>query len=158
MVKALIVKFSDPILAQRLMSLSDDDVLVEHTTRDKFWGDGGDGGKGIKGENYLGKILTALRWVLKYGNCDSRYVPKPILEIVYPTYRKDAPLPPDIMNLSMDYLTEVKREVKDGETVETPYVGGKIHGIQRTRNNKGDIVREIPYVNNKKHVTIRWVL
>jgi predicted NAD-dependent protein-ADP-ribosyltransferase YbiA (DUF1768 family) len=32
-------------------------TLVEHTTRDKYWGDGGDG----KGKNMLGKMLMIIR-------------------------------------------------------------------------------------------------
>lgn len=66
MIKALIVKFKDPKLRKELMSIPDNAVLVEHTRRDKVWGDGGDG----SGTNYLGKILTALSWYLKYGDCE----------------------------------------------------------------------------------------
>ena len=35
--------------------------LVEHTTRDSYWGDGGDG----SGKNMLGKILMEVRDVLR---------------------------------------------------------------------------------------------
>lgn len=70
MTKVLIAKFSLPGLKDKLTSIPDDAVLVEHTSRDSIWADGGDGGTGTHGKNYLGKILTALSHVLKYGNCD----------------------------------------------------------------------------------------
>ena len=66
MIRALVVKFEDPRLKRELMKLPDNTVLVEHTTRDRVWGDGGDG----SGTNYLGKILTALSWYLKHGDCE----------------------------------------------------------------------------------------
>lgn len=66
MIKALIYKFQDPILRKKLISIPDDGMLVEHTSRDAIWGDGGVLGKGT---NYLGKILTVLSHVLKYGSC-----------------------------------------------------------------------------------------
>ena len=70
MVKALLYKFKDPILRAKIIAIPDNALMVEHTTRDKVWGDGGDGGTGEKGTNYLGKILTAISYVLKYGNCN----------------------------------------------------------------------------------------
>jgi len=39
--------------------------LVEHTTRDTFWADGGDNGRG---ENHLGRLLAQLREELVEGN------------------------------------------------------------------------------------------
>jgi ribA/ribD-fused uncharacterized protein len=65
MIRALVVKFKDPKLRNELKKLPDNAVLVEHTRRDRVWGDGGDG----SGLNYLGKILTALSWYLKHGDC-----------------------------------------------------------------------------------------
>ena len=35
--------------------------MVEHTPRDKYWGDGGDGGTGARGLNTLGKLLMKVR-------------------------------------------------------------------------------------------------
>ncbi len=69
MIKALMHKFSNPELYQKITSLPDNVLLVEHTTRDKIWGDGGDGGTGKIGSNYLGKILTVISHVYKYGSC-----------------------------------------------------------------------------------------
>lgn len=71
MIDALYAKFTQyPELRKLLTELQDDTYIVEHTTRDKIWGDGGDGGSGEIGQNRLGKILTALSFCLKYGNCD----------------------------------------------------------------------------------------
>ncbi len=71
MTNALIYKFMQyPRLRAELKSIPDNMILVEHSNRDRVWGDGGDGGTGEKGTNYLGKILTALAWVLKYGSCE----------------------------------------------------------------------------------------
>jgi len=70
MIRALLGKFREKDLKEKLVSIPDNGLLVEHTTRDKIWADGGDGGTGEKGLNYLGKILTAIAHVLKYGSCD----------------------------------------------------------------------------------------
>ncbi len=40
-----------------------DSLLVEHTPRDSYWGDGGDG----SGKNMLGKILMEVRRKLRSG-------------------------------------------------------------------------------------------
>jgi predicted NAD-dependent protein-ADP-ribosyltransferase YbiA (DUF1768 family) len=66
MMTALIDKFTqNPELLKAITNIPDNSYLVEHTSRDSIWGDGGDG----SGSNYLGKILTALSIVLKYGSC-----------------------------------------------------------------------------------------
>ena len=71
MVKAVSEKFTQyQDLKDVLTNLPDNTYLVEHTARDQIWGDGGDGGDGTIGANYLGKILTALSFVLKYGSCE----------------------------------------------------------------------------------------
>lgn len=43
-----------------------DTLLIEHTTRDCFWGDGGNcwSATALSGRNHLGRILTALRYKL----------------------------------------------------------------------------------------------
>jgi ribA/ribD-fused uncharacterized protein len=43
-------------IRQTLLSTGDSRI-VEHTTNDRFWGDGGDG----SGENWLGRILMEIR-------------------------------------------------------------------------------------------------
>lgn len=62
--------FFDDAFIQRLKSLAfgywdrkkvllstDDAILIEHTTKDFYWGDGGDG----SGKNMLGTILMEIR-------------------------------------------------------------------------------------------------
>lgn len=56
MIHILAVKFMDKTLQKKLTSVPDNSYFIEHTKRDKIWGDGGDG----TGKNYLGKILTCL--------------------------------------------------------------------------------------------------
>jgi len=40
-----------------ILEATGDAILVEHTTRDRYWGDGGNG----SGENWLGRILMEVR-------------------------------------------------------------------------------------------------
>lgn len=57
MLDILRAKFNQhPDLTQRLLATGDA-YLVEHTDRDSYWADGGDG----KGKNILGKLLMRLR-------------------------------------------------------------------------------------------------
>ena len=60
MLKALRVKFSDIDLKRKLLC-TDKKKLVEHTSNDSYWGDGGDG----KGLNRLGELLMQVREELK---------------------------------------------------------------------------------------------
>ena len=53
---ALYAKFTQHGELKRLLGTGDR-LLVEHTERDRYWGDGGDG----RGENHLGKLLMKLR-------------------------------------------------------------------------------------------------
>lgn len=71
MIKALMHKFLTKEMFKKIVKIPDDVLLVEHTTRDKIWADGGDGGTGEKGENCLGKILTVISHMLKYGGCQN---------------------------------------------------------------------------------------
>ncbi len=55
--EAVLAKFSQhPDLRERLIATADAEI-VEHTERDDYWGDGGDG----SGKNRLGKILMSVR-------------------------------------------------------------------------------------------------
>ena len=57
MLKCLRAKFTQhEILTQKLLSTGDR-KLIEHTTNDSYWGDGGDG----SGRNMLGKLLMQVR-------------------------------------------------------------------------------------------------
>lgn len=56
MLDLLILKFQEPTLQQNLISTTGK-RLIEHTHRDNFWGDGGDG----TGKNVLGSLLEKVR-------------------------------------------------------------------------------------------------
>lgn len=61
--EAVLAKFEQhPNLLGLLLS-TDDAELVEHTTNDAYWGDGGDG----RGRNMLGRILMEVRGRLGSG-------------------------------------------------------------------------------------------
>eukprot|EP00731_Ephydatia_muelleri_P002146 Em0001g2146a len=61
MYKALLAKFSQHNNLKALLLRTGKRELIEHTSNDKFWGDGGDG----CGQNNLGKLLMRVREVLK---------------------------------------------------------------------------------------------
>jgi predicted NAD-dependent protein-ADP-ribosyltransferase YbiA (DUF1768 family) len=70
MINAVYHKFTQyPKLNNAIKKLQDNTLLVEHTKRDKICADSGGCGTGKVGVNYLGKILTALSYVLKNGDC-----------------------------------------------------------------------------------------
>ena len=54
---ALYAKFTQHSDLKKRLLGTGDRPLVEHTERDRYWGDGGDG----RGENHLGKLLMKLR-------------------------------------------------------------------------------------------------
>lgn len=59
--KAVKAKFTQYNDLKEVLLGTDDAILVEHTTNDAYWGDGGDG----SGKNMLGKILMEVRTELK---------------------------------------------------------------------------------------------
>ena len=61
----------NPKFVKLLYEIPDNTLIVEHTSRDRIWGDGGDGGLSLVGTNYLGKILTSISFVMKHGSCKS---------------------------------------------------------------------------------------
>lgn len=61
MEKACMAKFSQNEELKKMLLSTKPKKLFEHTTRDKFWGDGGGGSKGM---NMMGKILMKLRDIL----------------------------------------------------------------------------------------------
>ena len=75
MIKVLTFKFQDEELKKKITSIPDNAVFVEYSTN-TTWGCGIYG----LGNNYLGKILTVLSWVLKYGSCKN--MPENIKELV----------------------------------------------------------------------------
>lgn len=54
-------KFTQHKSLKETLLATGDAILVEHTTNDRYWGDGGDG----TGKNMLGKILMEIREELK---------------------------------------------------------------------------------------------
>ena len=52
--KALVAKFTQNEKLKEDLLDTGDCTLVEHTSRDKYWGDGGDGGNQTIGKNMLG--------------------------------------------------------------------------------------------------------
>ena len=57
MFKAVTEKFKQNEHLKELLLSTGDSLIIEHTKRDKYWGDGGNG----KGENKLGLILMKVR-------------------------------------------------------------------------------------------------
>ena len=61
---ALSAKFEQHDDLRSLLLETGDAVLVEHTTNDSYWGDGGDG----SGKNMLGRLLMEVRDRLRAGS------------------------------------------------------------------------------------------
>jgi len=59
--EAVEAKFRQHEELRTLLLTTGDAKLVEHTDRDSYWGDGGDG----SGENHVGRILMAVREALR---------------------------------------------------------------------------------------------
>jgi ribA/ribD-fused uncharacterized protein len=59
--KAVVAKFTQHENLKELLLSTNDAKLVEHTTNDSYWGDGGDD----SGKNMLGKILMEVREQLR---------------------------------------------------------------------------------------------
>lgn len=57
MLKALRAKFTQDESCRKVLLSTGDKTLVEHTSRDRYWGDGGDG----SGLNILGDLLMVVR-------------------------------------------------------------------------------------------------
>jgi ribA/ribD-fused uncharacterized protein len=64
MKQALLAKFTQHSDLKTILINTGDKILVEHTTKDKEWADGGDG----TGKNLLGKYLMELRTALLATN------------------------------------------------------------------------------------------
>lgn len=57
MYKALMAKFTQHEDLKKQLLATGNSILIEHVKGDKYWGDGGDEGTGLKGKNMLGKLL-----------------------------------------------------------------------------------------------------
>ncbi len=69
MLKALRVKFEDLVLKKLLLSTGNK-RLVEHTTNDSYWGDGGDG----RGLNRLGELLMKVRNEIRNSETETKRI------------------------------------------------------------------------------------
>ncbi len=65
--EALRAKFTQHVILRTLLLETGDAKLVEHTEKDRYWGDGGDG----SGKNRLGQLLMELRAELRSQLTDS---------------------------------------------------------------------------------------
>lgn len=60
---AVLAKFTQHSELRETLLATGDALIVEHTERDHYWGDGGDG----SGKNMLGRILMEVREQLRQG-------------------------------------------------------------------------------------------
>lgn len=63
MLTAVRAKFTQHEDLKQVLLSTGDAILVEHTSNDRYWGDGGDG----TGRNALGKILMQVREEIRSG-------------------------------------------------------------------------------------------
>ncbi len=61
--RAVLAKFTQHEDLRATLLATGDAMLVEHTTNDSYWGDGGDG----RGVNMLGQLLASVREELRTG-------------------------------------------------------------------------------------------
>jgi len=73
MLKALRLKFMQHDKLRRKLLETADKTLIEHTSNDSYWGDGGDG----SGRNMLGKLLMQVRGDLRAKDRNSALVKAP---------------------------------------------------------------------------------
>lgn len=59
--EAVLAKFSQHEDLRKILLATGNATIIEHTERDSYWGDGGDG----SGKNMLGKILMSVREELR---------------------------------------------------------------------------------------------
>lgn len=64
---ALYAKYTQHSALKEMLLGTNEATLVEHTTNDGYWGDGGDG----NGKNMLGKLLMEIREVIRRENSES---------------------------------------------------------------------------------------
>ena len=62
--KVVRAKFAQHEDLRQVLLATGDATLVEHTEKDRYWGDGGDG----SGRNMLGRILMEVRQELRVGS------------------------------------------------------------------------------------------
>lgn len=70
--EAVLAKFSQNKNLEKLLLSTGDEQLIEHTEKDNYWADGGNG----KGKNMLGIILMEVRQALQSPKETEKYVSK----------------------------------------------------------------------------------
>lgn len=65
--EAVLAKFTQHPELRELLLSTEDATLVEHTEKDSYWGDGGDG----SGRNMLGRLLMSIREELRQQGQES---------------------------------------------------------------------------------------
>jgi N-glycosidase YbiA len=70
MLEALRAKFTQHAALRDILVGTGDAAFVEHTTRDRYWGDGGDG----TGTNMLGRLLMRVRDELTAASADCHHL------------------------------------------------------------------------------------
>ena len=81
-------------------------------------------------------------------------IPTIILQEYYPEYRKQAPLPSDLLELCISFLIEEKKEYhSNGKLLyQGTYVNGEKHGEWKTWwHNSEQLWKQGTYVNGKQH-------
>lgn len=77
------------------------------------------------------------------------------LDIAYPDYKKKAPLPPDLLEMTIEYLVVVKREQGwyNNKQIEweVNWVNGQKYGEERSWYGSGNLHTQIHWINGQKH-------
>jgi N-glycosidase YbiA len=97
MLRVLRAKFTQNVVPRNILASTNGAELIEHTTNDRYWGDGGDG----SGTNRLGQLLEQVRSELVNDNTPAFIAPP---WIAYPDVE-----PSDLfwrMGSGEDYITE----------------------------------------------------
>ena len=111
--KVLRIKFeTNPDCRQMLLNTPDDSILSEHTTRDLYWGDGGEK---RNGKNMLGKLLMELRSQLR---SESLSVPQ-ITSFVSTTTKRKLSETTKQQHVSDDDVDDDDNNEKDDENQNT---------------------------------------
>ena len=109
MLNALIAKFTqNKKLFTLLTDVPNNTLFVEHTSTDKIWGDGGDGGDDTIGKNILGKMLTSISFALKVGDCSE----------MNNKLKAKIDIRPDFFGLNLIRKSQVDLSAKEVKTLE----------------------------------------
>ena len=116
---ALRAKFTQHQFLHDLLLSTGDRKLVEHTDRDSFWGDGGDG----HGQNKLGQMLMELRQELKRNELHLNFIfPHSRWETTQGTLQGASPHPPS------EQPTITSQNVQHSHTSQPHSQAPQLHG------------------------------